>query len=182
MCSRSGEVLSRRGAGAWGGKPVLTRQLCQTEPCAMAGAFSRSLTVSVWFSCLARSKAVWRHCDRERGEVGGGGVKAAGGRRKRAGAGRRGEPARRLHKAPPPHPLRPSPRPQTLPSSALCATTHLVLEARVGPRLKQRLDAACVAIESRLVQHRHLALPRRGGGPTHAGERRRRAAGRPHTP
>eukprot|EP00964_Phaeocystis_antarctica_P063087 scaffold37840_cov58-Phaeocystis_antarctica.AAC.5 len=70
-----------------------------------------------------------------------------------------------------------SPRTPTPPSSALCATAHRVLEARVGPRLEQRLDAGSVADESRGVQRRPPVLPRRGGGPTHANERRQ-ASGR----
>ena len=94
-------------------------------------------------------------------------------RRERAGGcERRGGAARRLRRAPPPQapPPRPSPpSPLTPPSSALCAIAHLVLEARVGPRLEQRLDAGRVAVEGRDVQRRPLVLPRRGGGRTHAG-------------
>ena len=71
----------------------------------------------------------------------------------------------------PPSPT-PAPRPQAPlrpPSSALCAIAHIVLEARVGPRLEQRLDAGRVAVVGRAVQCRPLGLPRRGGGRTHAG-------------
>ena len=73
----------------------------------------------------------------------------------------------------------PSPHPPTPPSSALCAIAHLVLQARVvGPRLEQRLDAGRVTVERRPMQRRPLVhLPKRGGGPTHAGEWRRRAGG-----
>ena len=99
-------------------------------------------------------------------------------RRERAGAvggaeGRRGAYAGPL--PPKPHPRPSLQSPLTPPSSALCAIAHLVLEARVGPRLEQRLDAGSVAVGGREVQRRPLVLPRRGGGRTHAGERRRRA-------
>ena len=116
------------------------------------------------------------HAVTGRAEGGGGGGRPG---RERAGAGRRGEAARRLRRALPHRRSAPRPDPTTPPSSALCAIAHLVLEARVGPRLEQRLDAGSVALVSRLVQRRPLVLPRRGGGPTHAGERwaGRRAGG-----
>ena len=94
-------------------------------------------------------------------------------RRERAGGcGRRGGAARRLRRAPSPPSPTPAPRPQAPlrpPSSALCAIAHHVLEARVGPRLEQRLDAGRVAVVGRAVQRRPLVLPRRGGRRTHAG-------------
>ena len=136
--------------------------------------FSRSLTISVWFFFLARPNAVLPFCDGE-GEGGGEGGRP-GGRGRGLGGAERGGAAPRH--APPPPPPRPSPQPPAPPSSALCAIAHLLLEARVGPRLEQRLDAGSVAVESRVVQRRELDLPRRGGGPTHAGERWRRAGGR----
>eukprot|EP00964_Phaeocystis_antarctica_P132966 scaffold97129_cov63-Phaeocystis_antarctica.AAC.1 len=39
-----------------------------------------------------------------------------------------------------------------------CSLAILTLEARVGPRPEQRLDAASVAAESRAVQRRHLGV------------------------
>eukprot|EP00964_Phaeocystis_antarctica_P107386 scaffold72114_cov58-Phaeocystis_antarctica.AAC.4 len=81
--------------------------------------------------------------------------------------------ARRLRKGRAlPHP-RPAPRPK--PHASLCVIAHLVLEARVSPRLEQRLDAGNVALRNCVVQRSVLALPRRRGGPTHARERLRRA-------
>ena len=82
-------------------------------------------------------------------------------------AARRGGAAPAQGPSPPPPPRPLAPTPPTPPSSALCAIAHLVLEARVGPRLEQRLGAGSVAVESRVVQRRVLVLPRRGGGPTH---------------
>ena len=49
---------------------------------------------------------------------------------------------------------------------------HISLEARVGPRLEQRLDAGSAAGDNRPVQRRVVVLPKRGGGPTPVGERR----------
>ena len=102
-------------------------------------------------------------------EGAGGGLRAA----RRGGAA----PAQGPYPPSPPPPLAPpSPAPATrplapsrLPSAALCALAHLVLEARVGPRLEQRLDAGRVAVVGRPMQRRPLLLPRRGGGRTHAG-------------
>eukprot|EP00964_Phaeocystis_antarctica_P110828 scaffold75167_cov56-Phaeocystis_antarctica.AAC.1 len=55
------------------------------------------------------------------------------------------------------------------PSSALCAIAHIVcaivFEARVSPRLEQRLDAISTAEGSRVVQRRPVDLPRRGARP-----------------
>ena len=82
--------------------------------------------------------------------------------------GRRGAYAGPLPPKPHPCPSPPKP-PLRPPSSALCAIAHIVLEARVGPRLEQRLDAGRVAVVGRPVQRRPLGLPRRGGGRTHAG-------------
>ena len=63
---------------------------------------------------------------------------------------------------------------------------HISLEARVGPRLEQRLDAGSAALDNRAVQRRVVVLPKRGGGPTHVGERRWRhgaaAEGRTEVP
>ena len=104
---------------------------------------------------------------RRGGGVCGGGRGRPGGRGR--GAGRRGEAAQRLRRdpphthtpAPPPHPYPTTPRPH------ICAIAHLVLEAGVGLRIEQRLDAERLAEVSRVVQRCVLALPRRGGGPTH---------------
>ena len=99
-----------------------------------------------------------------RGEGGVGG-------RERAEAGRRGETLWRLRRAPPPTP-QPDPH-----APALHAVAHISLEARVGPRLEQRLDAGSAAVENRAVQRSVLVLPKRGGGPTQVGERRWRVGG-----
>ena len=66
-----------------------------------------------------------------------------------------------------PAPLDPTPR--TPPSSTLaCAIAHLpVLEARVGPRLEQRLGAESVASASREVQRRPLVLCRAAAAAPH---------------
>ena len=142
----------------------------------MAAAFSRSAMTCVCPFALASSNAVLPPCRRGSEGRGGGGGGRRGGRGRGLWAARRGGAAPTQG----PFPLNPTPRPSpprplTPPSSALCAIAHLVLEARVGPRLEQRLDAGRVAVAGRFVQRRHLALPRRGGGRTHAGERRRRA-------
>jgi len=101
-----------------------------------------------------------------------------------AGAGRRRERRRGacagpLHTPPPAtHPARTlAPAPPTTPSSALCAIAHRALDARVGPRLEQRLGAGSVAFVSRPVQRRPLELPRRGGGPTDTRVSARRRSG-----
>ena len=99
-----------------------------------------------------------------RGEGGVGG-------RERAEAGRRGETLWRLRRAPPPTP-QPDPH-----APALHAVAHISLEARVGPRLEQRLDAGSAAVENRAVQRSVLVLPKRGGGPTQVAERRWRVGG-----
>ena len=70
--------------------------------------------------------------------------------------GRRGAYAGPL--PPEPHPRPSPPSPITPPSSALCAIAHLGLEARVGSRLEQRLDAGSAAAESRVVQRRPLVV------------------------
>ena len=80
------------------------------------------------------------------------------------GCGRRGEAGRRRRRAPHP-PLAPCNLPLTPLFSALCAIAHLVLEARVGPRLEQHLDAGSVAYVGREVQRCRFGLRRRGGGP-----------------
>ena len=123
---------------------------------------------------LAMPNAVVPSCDGE-GEGGGGGDRPGGRGRRLGGAERRRGACAAPHPTFTP-PLTPTPPKASL-SSALCAIAHLVLEASVGPRLEQQLDAGNDAAFSRPVQRRPLHLPRRGGGPTHAGERRGREWG-----
>ena len=127
------------------------------------------MMTSVRLYLLAVSNAVSPCCD---GEVGRAEVEAAAPGGEGGGwAARRGGAAPAQGPSPQSLPRPLAPTPPTPPSSALCAIAHLVLEARVGPRLEQRRGAESVAVVSREVQRRPLPLPRRGGGPTHAAER-----------
>ena len=130
-------------------------------------SFSRSRksrTISVRFLPVASSNAVLPFCDRE-----GGGGRGGGRPREKAGAARR-ERRRGACAGAHPH-LRPFLRPTssvtcTPPTPPSPAVAHLVLEARVCPRLEQRLDAGSLAVESREVQCRVITLRPH----THAGE------------